>query len=58
MGDVGNISTKTERFLARGLYLFTAKYSKMSSAPSAAELISVGGERTSGDSVRTQNSKA
>lgn len=29
----------------------------MSTAPSAAELISVGGERTSGASVRTQNGK-
>lgn len=29
----------------------------MSSAPTAAELISVGGERTTGASVRTQNGK-
>jgi hypothetical protein len=30
----------------------------MSSAPTSAELISVGGERTTGSSVRTQNGKS
>ena len=36
---------------------FLCENFKMSSAPTAAELISVGGERTTGESVRTQNGK-
>ena len=37
--------------------VFLCENFKMSSAPTAAELISVGGERTTGESVRTQNGK-
>lgn len=35
-----------------------SQFFKMSSAPSSAELLHVGGERTTGENIRVQNGKA
>lgn len=42
----------------RGHTAHASQFFKMSSAPSSAELLHVGGERTTGENIRVQNGKA